>query len=233
MGGFDDDDDLQRRDLGPRPEVPNHGARPVLIGIPILLITTAAILAIVFGGGGDDNTSSSSGSAATSPATGSGDASTDQVVAAVRASGDLLAGRAKPSAFADATCEPTDGMDFRCAFGGEGDPDSGAIRVRLQDDGSVTKILGTVPAAVGQKTGTQTQALLTDDDVASGASEVTYICATSTAINPDGTSAGSTATGQRCVLTEPAQGDDKIVGQRYVEFAADGTARRDFMLKDE
>lgn len=229
MGGYDDDD-LQRRDLGPRPEVPNHGARPVLIGIPILLITIAAILAIVFGGCGDDDAGSSGSAGSTSPAAASGDASTDKVVAEVRKSAAVLPGRTEPSAFADATCEPTDGMDFRCALGGDGDPDSVTIRVRLQDDGTVTKVLGTVPAEAGQKTSTQTQALLTDDDAATSSSKVTYTCATSTAINPDGTSAGSTVTGQRCVLVK---GKGEIVGQRYVEFAPDGTATRDFMLEGE
>lgn len=45
--GWDDDEDPPRRDLGPRPEVPNHGARPFLMGLPILLITVAAVAAII------------------------------------------------------------------------------------------------------------------------------------------------------------------------------------------
>ena len=222
--GFDDDEWV-RRDLGPRPEVPNHGRRPVLIGIPILLITIAAVVAILIAGcGGDDEPSTAAGS---TPSAAPADASTEKVTTAVRAAGKDLAGRGEASAFADATCEPTDGADYRCAFGGDGDPDAGAIRVRLQDDGSVTKLLGTAPPTAEPKTSTATQTLLADDDVASGATTVKYTCATSTAINPDGTSAGSSATGQRCVLID-AKG--KVVGQRYVEFSPDGSVRRDFMV---
>lgn len=229
--GFDDDEWV-RRDLGPRPAVPNHGARPVLIGIPILLITIAAIVAILVGGcGGDDEPSkASSGAAATTvdPAT-SGDQTTEHVQQTLTKDGQQIAGWSSgwgDELWKEVECEPTDSaIDFRCTYGaGVGGEDPATIRVRHQDDGTVTKILGSEPPVAGQKTSAQTAALLVSDDESSGMTKTSYTCATSTAINPDGTSAGSSATGQRCVLIR----DGKVTRQRYVEFALDGTARRDF-----
>ncbi|MBJ7471714.1 MAG: hypothetical protein JHD16_10455, partial [Solirubrobacteraceae bacterium] len=175
-----DDDEWVRRDLGPRPEVPGHGARPFLMGIPILLIAIAAVVAIVVAGGGDDDQPAATSPGAATTTSGSGDASTERAEAALRSASAGLAGRADDDIYADATCEPTDAAGaagFSCAYGGEGDPDSGTVVIRLQDDGAVTKVIGSAPPVAGQPSSTTTQQLLTEDDAATGASKVTYACA--------------------------------------------------------
>lgn len=237
--GWDDDDDWVRRDLGPRPHVPDHGRRPVLVGIPILLITIAAVIAIVVAGcGGDDEpgpTASGEAPAAAS-APPAGDAPTAEVEQALADRGPLLAGWQTDwdkAVFADAACEPTDGAgatDFRCTFSAGSGKEPAALRIRLQGDGTITKLLGSDPPVAGQKRSADAQALLAADDAANDLKTDSYVCATSTPVNPDGTSTGGTTAGQRCVRLK---GKETVLGQRYVEFAPDGTALRDYALPDD
>ncbi len=226
--GFDDDEWV-RRDLGPRPEVPNHGRRPVLMGIPILLITIAAVVAILVAGCGDeDKPGTTGGSGGSTPAAAAGDAAT--VEKALAQDGDQLAGRiTNPDLMTGIECEPTDGTppSYRCSMGadmGAGEPVY--MVVRLQDDGTVTKLLAGDPPIAGEKTSEQTAELLAADDRYQEASKLAYVCATSAPVNPDGSSTGGTGAGQRCIGRK--SGGSAI--QRYVEFAADGTARRDYVL---
>ena len=57
-----------------------------------------------------------------------------------------------------------------------------------------------------------------------------YGCAFTSGMNPDGSAAASSPGGFRCAAPEPGAKDQYI--QRYVEFAADGAVKRDFMLSD-
>lgn len=223
--GSDDDDDWVRRDHGPRPHVPDHGRRPLLMALPVFLIALAAVAAILIAGCGDDDAGD------TPPATGGGApaptsevSSADAVAVKVAEGSALLSGRADPDTFADTTCEAAKlAGEYRCAYGGEGDPNSGSLTVRLQPTGAVSKVLGDTPPQAGLPAPTRVAELLAADDAASGSPGTAYRCATATAINPDGSSAGTSETGYRCVLIEGGK-----PFQRYVQFAADGTVVRDF-----
>lgn len=231
--GWDDEDDWVRRDLGPRPHVPDHGRRPLLMALPIFLITVAAVIALLVAGCGGDDANDPAGSA---PGTTYGEPAPTQaartpedVAKKISESAALIAGLANPDAFDDTTCEAGEAPDeYRCAFGGEGDPDSGSLTVRAQADGSIGKVLGGEAPPGGQPDPTRVAELLEADDRASGGTKHTYACAASTAINPDGSSAGSSVPGFRCAALRGT----KPVAQRYVQFGADGTAVRDFEVEE-
>lgn len=230
--GFDDDEWV-RRDLGPRPEVPNHGRRPVLMGIPILLITIAAVVAILVAGCGDDEPAPAGGSGS-APAAGGGDGAA--VEQALEQDGDLLAGRLSEAgkvSIEQASCEPLDSGagDFSCSVTAGARSSAPSLwKVRLQGDGTASKLLAGQPPASGDKTSESTAALLVADDANQSATPLKYVCATSTTVNPDGSSTGGMGSGQRCVGLNAA---GKVELQRYVEFAPDGAATRDFLLPDE
>lgn len=233
MAAFDDDDDdWVHRDHGPRPHVPDHGRRPLLMALPIFLITLAAVIAVLVAGcGGDDEpTAPAPGTTSGSePAPTQAARSPDEVARQLSESAALIAGLANPDAFDDTTCEAEGAPDeFRCAFGGEGDPDSGSLTVRAQADGSIGKVLGGEAPQAGQPEPTRVAELLAADDRASGQTEHTYACAAATAINPDGSSAGSNVPGFRCAALK----GKKPVAQRYVQFGADGTVVRDFEVQE-
>lgn len=224
MAGWDDeDDDWGHRDHGPRPHVPDHGRRPLLMALPIFLITVAAVIAVLVAGcGGDDELPIGTSPTQSTP-------TPEAVATKVAESAALFAGLADPDAFVDTSCEAgaAEG-EFRCSYGNEGDPDSGSLAVRLQADGSVGKVLGGATPVAGQPTPTRVAELLVADDRAAGEKSVTYTCAASTAINPDGSSAGASTPGFRCVLLD----GKKPVGQRYLQFGPDGTAVRDFEVTE-
>lgn len=231
--GWDDEDDWGHRDHGPRPHVPDHGRRPLLMALPIFLITLAAVVAILVAGCGDGDPKPQMGGAASdsadTPATTEASSSPEAVAKQISESAALFSGLADPDAFADTTCEAGDAEgEYRCAYGGEGDPDSGSITVRLQSDGSIGKVLGNETPEAGAPATDRVAELLVADDKASGQKAVTYACAASTAINPDGSSAGTSASGFRCALVDGT----RPVGQRYVQFGSDGTAVRDFEVTE-
>lgn len=234
MPGWDDeDDDWVRRDHGPRPHVPDHGRRPLLMALPIFLITLAAIVAVLIAGCGDDEPAAAPQGTSSSSAPAPTQALSPAAVATKVVEGAaLFSGLADPDSFADTTCKATEPAgDFLCERSWT-DPAVdhervASITVRADANGSVSKLLGGKTAGSGQPEVARVAELLAADDTAAGEEELTYACAASTAINPDGSSAGSTVPGFRCAALR----GKKPVAQRYVQFGADGTAVRDFEVQ--
>lgn len=222
--GWDDDEDWVRRDHGPRPEVPDHGRRPLLMALPLFLIAVAAVVAILVAGCGDDEAPTASGAGAAA----GGALRPEAVASKVRGMRDVFSGRVDGETLNDTTCgAPTEG-DYRCTYGGDGDPDSGTIVVRIQDSGMVSKVLGGEPPKAGVPRTDRVAELLVADDAQVGQSGVTYTCGASTAVNRDGSFANSPGAGFRCVMLD----GKKPVGQRFVQFVPDGTAARDYVLTE-
>lgn len=238
MSGWDDEDDWVRRDHGPRPHVPDHGRRPLLMALPIFLITIAAVVAVLIAGcGADDEMPIGKGTtppAQSTPANSASPADAKAVAKKVSESAALFSGMDDPDAFADVSCEPGSAADeFRCSYSGMVEDANhmmdGEITVRRQSDGSIGKVLGEGAPAAGQPTAEKVAELLKADDLLhSQQKNFTYRCAASTAINPDGSSAGTSIPGFRCVFI--AKGKPAV--QRYVQFGADGTAVRDFEVQE-
>lgn len=229
-----DDDDEPRRDLGPRPEVPNHGARPFLMGVPILLITVAAIVAIILAGCGSDGAASSGGS---NSGSGKGGDEAEAATAALIRDAKLVGGPIPAAAFKDVSCEDAEPAgDYTCTFGsniagGTAVP-AGSIRI-VYSGGELAKRLGGEEASKtsAARSSEEVAALLAADDATRGGPKTTYACATSMAMNPDGSAGTGSASGYLCVVT--SEDGKKATGSgesRYVQLRADGAAVRDFVL---
>lgn len=154
---------------------------------------------------------------------------------ALRTRGALIAGPIAPAAaFDDAACEPStdDPRVIECAFGTSyyNNMEPTWFAVRLQPDGSLSKVLGRRAPVAGAKSSAQAAALLASDDSLQNAPSRTrgYACRRESRVEPDGTRATTGAVGQLC-NTHLRVSRQTI--QRYVEFAPDGTATRDYVVR--
>lgn len=139
-----------------------------------------------------------------------------------------------PAAFGDADCTPSDGAADRidCAFGTTyfGNMEPTWFEVRMQPDGSLSKVLGRREPAAGTKSSAQTATLLASDDLLQHAPSRTrdYACQSVQRVEPDGTRGSTSAAGQLCTTYFRVSRQHV---QRYVEFAPDGTVTRDYLVR--
>lgn len=99
----------------------------------------------------------------------------------------------------------------------------------MQRDGHLSKLLGDVDPVPGVKTSEQAAALLAADDRVRHAPSRSrgYSCERTRRLEPNGSPSASRAMGEVCLAYYRVS---RIEVQRYVEFAADGTAVRDYLV---
>lgn len=154
---------------------------------------------------------------------------------ALKKHGWMVAGLiGSPAAFDDADCAPADNGSNRinCSFGVTyyGNMEPIWFEVRMQPNQSLSKVLGSRDPVPGAKSSAQTAALLASDEFLQHAPSRTrgYICRRAPRVEPDGSRGSTSASGQLCATRSRV--GRKIV-HRYVEFAADGTAARDYIVR--
>lgn len=195
--------------------------------------------AVALAGCGDDgNSGSGRGTERTSTPSASSVAATSPAASAALERTDAHLGG---WIFAEAArtvggCSVVDGhpSDFDCAVGaGVGGEEPAWQRIRLQADGTATKLLAAAAPAEGKPSSSEVQHLLARDDqeVRAPTTVSDYACSPSPRLDRGGQPvAGSPkATGWRCTVTQRLGKVDRV---RYVEFAADGTATQDFALPE-
>lgn len=149
--------------------------------------------------------------------------------------GGMIAGTlGPPEMFGDAVCEPSTArpVAISCSFGTSyyGNMDPTWFEVRLQPNGAVSKVLGRRVPVAGSKSSKQTAALLASDDALQNAPSRTrdYACRRSPRVERDGTRGSTDGIGQLCTTYFRVS---RQTVRRYVEFAPDGTALRDYLIR--
>ena len=147
--------------------------------------------------------------------------------------GAMIAGWSRAASMrADDDCVP--GMragEFECPYGRGDGMESSWIGIRVQPDGTATKVLAFAKPRTGAKSPAEVERLLARDDreMSAPARVGDYTCLRSPRIEPDGrpSDTDANATGDRCTTVHRIDHEQHV---RYVEFAADGTALRDYEI---
>lgn len=203
------------------------------------LLVVATVLTVVGVGGCGSLTASDRSEVRTPGPTSTSSAAqrhaAEAATAVLRKHGALVAGTiGPPAAFGDADCNPTDDGAGRivCAFGTTyfGNMEPTWFEVRIQPDGSLSKVLGRREPVAGSKSSAQTAALLASDDLLQHAPSRTrdYACRRAHRIEPDGARGSTSAAGQLCATYLRVSRENV---ERYVEFAPDGTVTRDYVIR--
>jgi hypothetical protein len=151
----------------------------------------------------------------------------DDVSSALAANAELLAGPLNPTDLAHARCVKESGTEFRCTPVVGNAAETTAIDV-VWKDGVLSKRLAGTQLTAAPRAGDDVAAALIADERVTAGRTVKYGCAFTSSMAPGGGAAAG-AGGFRCATLKPLPGEDEPL-QRYVEFAADGTVTRDFML---
>ncbi|MBO9534036.1 MAG: hypothetical protein J7513_13780 [Solirubrobacteraceae bacterium] len=209
------------------------------VAVTRLALVVACVGAIGLSACGSDETDRPAATSATvAPTTPTPTMSAERKRDAVRVAKALRAGRKTISGsigeeyVANVECQaaPEGADDYDCSFILDSmEPSS--FRMRLQDDGTVTKVLANRPPVKGMTTAANVADLLTADDKLQGAPARTrdWSCSRSPRMEPDGTFASSGA-GYVCTTFLRV---DRTERRRYVEFGPDGTARRDYTFPSD
>lgn len=154
----------------------------------------------------------------------------DDVSAALAAAAPQLSGPISVTELQHTRCAKQGGSQvlYTCTPVMDNANASSGVTVQWKGD-VLTKRLAGTKLTVAPRSGNDVAAALDVDEQSTIDRTVKYGCAFSIGINPDGSSAASSPGGFRCATAKPPAGEKDVL-QRYVEFAADGSVKRDFML---
>ncbi len=186
---------------------PGRSRRGLTAALAVLAVVIVSALVVVLGRVGESNP-------------------VDDVSSALAANASLLAGPRTPTDLQHARCVENSETAFTCTpvmNNAEAKP----IEVRWQNE-VLTKRLAGSNLTAPLRSGREVAAALIADEQATLGRTLKYGCAFTSGLSPSGGSSG-TAGGFRCAAPAPGGGKDEFI-QRYVEFAADGSVTRDFML---
>ncbi len=189
----------------PRPGASRRGLTIALVG---LVAVIGVALAVILGRVGESNP-------------------VDDVSSALAANATLLAGPLNPTGLQHARCVKDSETAFTCTPV-VGNATEKPIKVVWQND-VVTKRLAGTNLTQPLRSGSEVAAALSADEQATVGRTLKYGCAFTMGLTPAGERNDGSPGGFRCAAPAPGGAKDEFI-QRYVEFAADGSVSRDFML---
>lgn len=188
--------------------LPGASRRSLTIALLGLVAVIGVALAVVLGRVGESN-----------PA--------DDVASALAANATLLAGPLNPTGLQHARCVKDSDTAFTCTPV-VGNATEKPVKVVWQNE-VVTKRLAGTNLTQPLRSGSEVAAALVADEQATIGRTLKYGCAFTTGLTPTGERNDGSPGGFRCAAPAPGGAKDEFI-QRYVEFAADGSVSRDFML---
>lgn len=186
---------------------PGASRRTLTIALVTLVAVIGVTVAVVLGKSGESNP-------------------VDDVSAALAANATLLAGPLNPTGLQHARCTKDSDTTFTCTPV-VGNATEKPIRVVWKNDVLSKRLAGT-NLTQPLRSGKEVAAALIADEQATVGRSLKYGCAFTTGLSPTGERNDGSPGGFRCAAPDPEQKDQYI--QRYVEFAADGSVSRDYML---
>ena len=152
----------------------------------------------------------------------------DEVASALATDATVLAGPMSVTKLEHTKCVKQSDTVFRCTPVMD-NATAGSGVVVVYKNRIPTKRLAGSNLTEAPRRGDDVAAALDADEHATLGRTVKYGCAFSGGLNPDGSQAPSSPGGFRCATLKAPAGSTAPL-QRYVEFAADGSVTRDFML---